>query len=228
MPKIRSKSRQKKIEHNMENRPDFSDYLIHFTKGIKPCVDKGNPATTFAKGKSAQERLFSILKQRTIKASVLPWVKKEAVCFTECVWGSLLSHAQKYSPYGIGFTKKYIFNNGGNPIFYVRPHLYESQQWDDNVHIFTSPFLPDYSDEKMRSTPHAKRVDYTHEREWRLSHELHFNYCDIAFIILKSHKDLEKLPQTLIKKIGEGKFIFMDNYKKVEEIWPLHKIETSN
>lgn len=212
----------------MNNRPDFSNYLIHFTKGVKPCVEKNNPANAFAKGRSARDRLVSILKQRTIKSSTLPWVKREAVCFTECVWGSLLSHATKYSPYGIGFSKEYIFNHGGNPIFYVRPKLYENQQWNDDTHIFTSPFLPEYSQEKMKSTPNAKRVDYTHEREWRLPCELQFEYVDIEFVILKSHKDIKLIPQTTIKAIGEQKFIFMENYQLVEKIWPLHKVETSN
>lgn len=212
----------------MNNRPDFSNYLIHFTKGVKPCVEKDNPATSFAKGKSARDRLVSILKQRTIKSSTLPWVKREAVCFTECIWGSLLAHAKKYSPYGIGFSKEHIFNHGGNPIFYVRPKLYENQKWNEDVHIFTSPFLPEYSNEKMRSTPNARRVDYTHEREWRIPNELQFEYSDIEFIILKSHKDLPFIPSTIRTLIGERKFIFMENYQMVEKIWPLHKVEISN
>ena len=29
----------------------------------------------------------------------------------------------------------------------------------------------------------------------------------------------------LVKQIGEQKFIVMDNYKKIEQIWPVHKID---
>lgn len=53
----------------------------------------------------------------------MPYTVKPAVAFTECVWASLLEHADTYSPYGIGFTKDYLFQNGGGPVFYMRRDL---------------------------------------------------------------------------------------------------------
>lgn len=79
-------------------RPDQSRYLAHFTK----CNSRG--------GKSSAKDIFKkILSDKTIKAHSVPWTKGPAVCFTECPWTSMTNHANNYSPYGIGFTKKYIY-----------------------------------------------------------------------------------------------------------------------
>ena len=201
----------------MENRPDFSDYLVHFTKGSKPCGrGKNNQANVFAKG-TARERLVSILSGKKINSSQQVWIGKEAVCFTECIWGSLLSHANKYSGYGIGFTKEFLFKQGGNPVFYIRPKLFNNvrNNIDEDVKTFLTPFQPVYSEDPM---PNNRRyVDYSHEREWRVPHDVIFDYSDIEFVIVQSLSDL-KHPKIspLVKQIGEQKFIVMDNYKKIE------------
>lgn len=210
----------------MENRPDFSDYLVHFTKSSRPCGwGRSNKANKFAMG-SARDRLISILAEKTIKCSQQVWVGKDAVCFTECIWGSLLSHANKYSGYGIGFTKAFLFQQGGNPVFYIRPNLFNNVQNNiaEEVKIFLTPFQPTYSEDPM---PNNRRyVDYSHEREWRVPHDVMFAYNDIEFVIVQSLSDL-KHPKfsPLVKQIGEQKFIVMDNYKKIEQIWPVHKID---
>lgn len=106
-------------------RPDFSNYLIHFTKGKAPVSEETNNLVGSIKGTTAEKRLLSILKSKTIYASHMPWVGCTAVCFTECVWSSLFEHAKNYSSFGIGFTKEFIFKQGGNPVFYVRPTLFK-------------------------------------------------------------------------------------------------------
>ena len=104
----------------MDNRPDFSNYLVHFTKGRRACSEaSNNPALSFAQG-NAQERLQHILEGKVICASELCWIHENAVCFTECVWSSLLAHASNYSSYGIGFSKEFIFNNDKNRKFINR------------------------------------------------------------------------------------------------------------
>lgn len=108
----------------MFTRPDFSNYLIHFTKGKAPVSKETDNLVGSIKGTTVEERLLSILKLKTIYASQMPWVGKcTAVCFTECVWSSLFAHAKNYSSFGIGFTKEFIFKQEGNPVFYVRPTL---------------------------------------------------------------------------------------------------------
>lgn len=205
------------------SRPDQSFFLAHFTKNGDKYTGEEKENSSFDE-MSARQRLISILQDRTIKASTVPQVKKKVVCFTECPWGSLLRHAENYSPYGIGFTKKLIYSRKGNPVLYVNPHLFKSQQWDENLYSFINPFLPKYANEKEKHTEpfKGKAVDYTHEREWRLKKDFSFQYIYVVFVILKSVSDLEVIPDEIRNAIGLDRFIFMDTYRKIEELWPTH------
>ena len=124
-------------------------------------------------------------------------------------------HAKRYSAYGIGFTKNYILQKKGNPVFYVGPILFNQYNKDKAI----LPYLALYDPLNKKRV-----IDFSHEREWRSAETLKFTYKDIAFIILKSHKDLPDF-QNFIDKIGEDKVIFMDNYKKVETLWPLLHVD---
>lgn len=97
------------------SRPDVSFYLAHFTstKFPKGYKDVDNP-TNIYKHQTAISRLESILRNRTVYASTLPWTNKRAVCLTECPWTSLIEHTKQYSPYGLGFSKQFIFATGGS------------------------------------------------------------------------------------------------------------------
>lgn len=205
----------------MLNKPDFSNYLIHFTKSGAPVGKNDNPIL-LEKRVTAQQRLVNILKSKTILASAMPWFAKcSAVCFTECVWSSLFDHAKKYSEFGIGFTKEFVFEQGGNPVFYVRPSLFKGQKWDDKIKGFTTPFAPKYGEEKIDGRC-KKPVDYTHEREWRVLHDFTFEYKNIAFIILPSSRLLSIIPSRVQKAVCGDNILFMNNYKRIEELWPTH------
>ena len=69
---------------------------------------------------------------------------------------------------------------------------------------------------------HGRIVDYTHEREWRLTRDFKFQYTYTTFVILKSVSDLKVIPDEIRNAIGLDKFIFMDTYRKIEELWPTH------
>lgn len=210
----------------MFTRPDYSNYLIHFTKGKAPVSEETNNLVGSIKGTTAAKRLLSILKSKTIYASHMPWVGKcTAVCFTECVWSSLFEHAKNYSSFGIGFTKEFIFKQGGNPVFYVRPTLFKGQKWSEGIKGFTTPFAPEYGEEKMNGCC-KNPIDYTHEREWRVLHNLKFEYSDIAFIVLPSSKYLPIIPSAVQKAIRTDNILFMNNYRKIEELWPTHRINS--
>lgn len=103
-------------------RIDHTYYLAHFTK---PSEKNPKPGI---KSESALSNLISILRDKTIKKSAIPWTGVPAVCFTECPWNSLLKHAEAYSPYGIGFNKPYVYMKGGNPVFYANPDIFTSQE----------------------------------------------------------------------------------------------------
>lgn len=208
-------------------RPDQSFYLAHFTKDGKEFDINNHPSNPTIAQMSALERLIAILSQRKIVAANLPWTNKPAVCFTECPWSSLLRHAEQYSCYGIGFSKKLIYSRGGNPVIYANPTLFRGQNWQEDVYPFLTPFVPTYAPNAVRNTPpfNGKAIDYTHEREWRVTKDFSFQYVYIKFVVLKSVSDLQKIPSNIISEIGIEKFIFMDTYKKIEELWPTHRMD---
>lgn len=208
-------------------RPDQSFFLAHFTKNgphYNPTVTVSSPTIDQM---SALERLISILTSRQIKALRLSWTNRPAVCFTECPWGSLLRHANNYSPYGIGFTKKLIYSRGGNPVIYANPEMFRNQNWAARVYPFLTPFVPSYAADAVKNQPpfNGRSVDFTHEREWRIARDFAFQYSYITFVILESVKDLDRIPDILTDQIGIGKFIFMDTYKKIEDLWPNHVMD---
>lgn len=205
-------------------RPDQSFFLAHFTKNGKEYDPLNHPESPTIDQMSAFERLISILLLKKIAAANLPWTNRPAVCFTECPWGSLLRHADRYSPYGIGFSKKLIYSRKGNPVIYANPNLFASQEWSWDVYPFITPFVPVYASDSVKSK-FGRVVDYTHEREWRVPRDFSFQYSHIKFVVLKSVSDLKNFPENIIEEIGIEKFIFMDTYKKIEELWPTHVME---
>jgi len=207
-------------------RPDFSDLLAHFTADRAPfCADADNPAAKHA-SKSAYDRLISILETKRIVASRMPWINRYAVCLTECPWTSLIDHSQRYSPYAVGFKKARVFAAGGGPAFYVRADLFEKQKWEDHLYTFVTPFWPEYRAPRFKKTEYlgGKTVDYSQEREWRVPHDMNFEYENIEFVIVKSYEDMAKFPKKLKDEIGREKFIIMDQYEKIESLWPVHKL----
>lgn len=59
------------------SRPDFSEYVAHFTKNAE-AIGENAP---LIKG-DALNRLISILKSKKIRATTMPWTKRKAVAFT--------------------------------------------------------------------------------------------------------------------------------------------------
>lgn len=208
------------------SRPDISSYLAHFTsnKFPKGYKDIHNPTNPYMRV-PAIKRLENILKDKKILASILPWTGAlKAVCLTECPWTSLVEHTKQYSPYGVGFTKEFIFAKGGAPAYYVRPDYFRQQEWSNDAMTFVTPFWPEYATKEQKEKTKFKKCDYTHEREWRVPNDLEFDYSDIAFVILNDYNDIIQFPDELINVIGRDKFLLMDNYKKIETLWPVHKL----
>lgn len=195
-------------------KPDNSLYLAHFTK-----TRKGNGAEI-----SPLEILLGILKEKTIRASNMNWTNVKAVCFTECPWGSLIEHAGQYSAFGNGFTKEAVFRQGGNPVFYIRPDLYNSGTWSEPIHGFMTPYVPSFTpkDEKGKHPFDGKTIDYVHEREWRTLNDFKFEYHDIEFIAVGGIKDAERIAEEFPNEIDIEKIIPIDTYRTIERLWPTH------
>lgn len=214
----------------MNNRPDFSGFVVHFTSRSGEIKSGQTPKEFKEKAAmSAQDKLISILKDKKIVATPMPWTYANAVCFTECPWASLLAHTKKYSSYGIGFSKRFVFSRNGGPAFYIRPDHFDDQMSEKRFakHLwpFVTPFSPTYRPNWMKDK--YKKIgdcDYSHEREWRVPHDFQFDYDDIQFVILKNYDDMAKFPKEFKDAIGRDRFILMENYKLIETIWPVHKI----
>ncbi len=217
------------------NRPDFSMYVVHFTKDAAP-ISAGQKGADLGSigAMTAKDRLFSILTDDKIRATRMPWTNKPAVCFTECTWPSLLGHAQRYSPYGIGFGKEFLFAAGGGPAFYMPPHLLERQKrhvgdkvpLEPNLFAFVTPFAPFYAPQSYKDKHWGGKtpVDYSHEREWRVPHDLTFTPDKVRFVLVDTYEDMAQAPKELKDNIGRERWIIMSVYRKIEEIWPIHQL----
>ncbi len=190
-----------------KTRSDQSEFLAHFTSGG-----------------AAYDSLISILNEKKIRAHTLPWTGLPAVCLTECPWPSLIKHAESYSPYGIGFAKPRIFAAGGGPAYYVRADHFRKQHWENDVMAFATPFWPEYRPKALRGNRHlhGKTVDYSHEREWRVPHDFTFEYDQVEFIVVKSYEDMAQFPKPLKDAIGRNRFILVEIYENIENLWPTH------
>ena len=226
---------------SMETRPDFSSFIAHFSSSRPPLgasqtdepegVDLGRIARL-----SAYERLVSMLEERKIEATPMPWTGRRAVAFTECPWGSLLRHAQRYSPYGVGFSKARLFAAGGGPAIYLRPDLTEKQHahyeevggepgrgFHPHLWSFVTPFVPQYAPSSFKRDHWAERsdVDFSHEREWRVPHDFTFGHDQIEFVVVATYEDVARFPGNLKDSIGRQKFLMMDMYREIHIRWPI-------
>jgi hypothetical protein len=214
----------------MPTHPDYSKFVIHFTKEDGPHFANRDIAR-----QTAAERLFSILDSTVLKATKMPWSKIKACCFTECTWSSLLVHSQRYSQFGIGFTKEFLFSNGGGPALYIAPHLFQAQSFHTGeellpfareLYAFMTPFYPPYSPEQYQDeVPEQFEtfVDYTHEREWRVPRNLSFSLNDVEFVIVPSAEEMRRMwdaSDEIREGLPEDKWLFMNNYEQIERLWP--------
>ena len=67
-------------------------------------------------------------------------------------------------------------------------------------------------------------LDYSKEREWRLTEDLEFSYNEIAFIVVNSIDGLQSITDITNNHIDYSLIIPMDSYKTIEYLWPTHLI----
>jgi hypothetical protein len=223
---------------SIHGRPDFSEYVGHFTKSAAPFASKSKSAGAVkAIQGTAQEKLVAILESGRLIATPMPWTNKPAVAFTECTWGSLVAHTKRYSQYGLGFEKKLLFGAGGGPAIYLRQDLHEAQMdyasvkqpalrgFSPDLYAFITPFNPDYAPASYKAKYKLKKaigIDYSHEREWRVPRDFIFALSDVKFVILPDYKAMAAFPTKLKDGIGRDRFILADVYSKIEKLWPVH------
>jgi hypothetical protein len=177
------------------NLPDIGDHLIHFTgrTGRRYAVPADIQPLSYA------DRLAQILYQGTIRAIPTFGTNGRAVAaFTESSQPSVLQLISEgtYTPWGIGFSKQFIFDQGGGPVLYIR-----GDEWDA-----TTAALPDpararavrlwpgagweegdplmFDGAQQLPDAIANPSQWMHEREWRVPHDVNFNWGDVEFLIV--------------------------------------------
>lgn len=146
-------------------RPDISDRLVHFTKGVDPTAAFNQLRTILSEGRLVGGNTH-------IKGGY------RCVCFTEAPLESLPkgfvnSHAySRYSSFGVMFDKTWIYDHGGRPVIY---------QGDAEYALL--PELLRYR--HVRYEPAANPpIDFTWEREWRIRvDELHFSAATAVVVV---------------------------------------------
>ena len=199
---------------------DYSPLLVHFTASRRmvreASIQPEHPLYPHRQNK-AIDRLINILVTKTIYASPMPFVEDfSAVCFTECVWDSLMTHADRYSSYGVVFSKRTVFQAGGGPALYVRGDILQSQLsvLPDALKAFVVPFDP-----SAVLQPHVPQ-DWIHEREWRLPGPISFDYADVNYVLVESLGDAERVIQTVgTMNVPAHKFIPMETYRTIRNAW---------
>ncbi|MDF1659627.1 MAG: hypothetical protein P1U58_18560 [Verrucomicrobiales bacterium] len=135
-----------------KSRNDLSDYLWHF------CREDKQTKTT----------LLSILDQKVIRAAKDPGSGEKVVCFTEAPLEEMRRQApqlrkamyNRFSLFGIGFRRDFVFKNGGLPVVY-----------QPAVQLNSLP-----ADYRWRHVEFdlQQGIDYTWQREWRIKGDLDF------------------------------------------------------
>jgi hypothetical protein len=223
-------------------RPDFSEYVAHFTKD--PAKDHSQLSEPDIASLTARQRLAAVLEERRIRRTRMPWFGAHCASFTECTWTSLLDHAEHYSAYGVGFTKTLLWQQGGGPAIYLRvPDLYDAQSdyveglvgwveggsregrplpFAEHVKDFLTPFAKErFTLRRVPGVSVDTGIDYSHEREWRVPNGLSFEYADVQFVIVRDFADVGALPAQAVDAIGKDRFLSMSNYQQVEDLWPM-------
>ena len=177
----------KRISH----RTDISMGLVHLTKGNG---ELGPLAV-----------LMNILEEKTLIGSTNKTVNghprgficgnSPVVCFQDVPLYSLSEnilleqqlHTQspespiRYSAFGLRFDKRYIFRNGGRPVIYENTSTAKT-------------FLPEeeyWRIVKLDLENDNNIIDWTHEREWRIKGDFHFELSEVE-ILLSDQSSLKK------------------------------------
>ena len=122
----------------------------------------------------------------------------------------------RYSPYGLIFSKKLLFDRGGGPALYIRGDTIQ-QIWKTiptQIEAMIAPFDPE------GKIVAGTKLDWLHEREWRLPGSLNFEYSDIRYVIVDSVQDVMDVVQHIgAQHVPQAKFIPMEVHRTIETAW---------
>lgn len=150
----------------------------------------------------------------------MPWLSTtpRAVCLSECIWDALVQLSEAYSPYGLVFSKRLIFEKGGGPALYVRGDKLKRLIDDTAVPASVEPFIQPFDPTAV--IRHGVPIDFLHEREWRLPTDLPFEYSDLEYVLVDSKENAS----AVVREIGSAnlpdqKVVPFDVYETIKKAW---------
>jgi hypothetical protein len=168
-------------------RPDFSNALIHFTRGragrLRHFERLDEPENVNQEKVHPLDVLVEILRDGQLRGSSnAGFIKgdRTAVCFSEVPLSSVryFIETKRYSPYGIAISKRAAFSMGARPVIYLPD---AEGEW-----------IP--SEEKWRQVRFEHgTVDFTHEREWRLPGNLNLQKLPGFYLLVWNPTDINCL-----------------------------------
>jgi hypothetical protein len=170
--------KRKVWRRRIAERTDLSSYVVHL-------VRENDKLKVY-------DVLMAILNERTIRGSDprkgFISGDRPAVCFQDAPLSGISQNVYyeqkyleknpdarlRYRAIGLMFDKRYVFSAGGRPVIYDRPeemkkHL-PADQWWRIVNY-------DLSDDD-------NLIDWTHEREWRLPGDFHFDPSEATVLVV--------------------------------------------
>ena len=166
---------------------DFSYSLVHLTKERNEYSSLDFLTQKLERVVQPFDVLKEILACGTIRGSGNEgYVKgsRRAVCFSEIPLSAMHQFAQpmpepkaRYRFYGIVLSKRAVFKAGGRPVIYLPDR--------------EADWIP--ADEKWRHVRFDERVDFTHEREWRVAGDLDLKDMPGLYVIVWSAAEAKEL-----------------------------------
>jgi hypothetical protein len=164
--RILKAERDKKYFQHVANNPDLSICCTHLIR----IHDDGVRADGHYK------RLRQILDQRRIVAATTGYFggtsSTKAVCFTDSALPALHSLAARFSTFGLGFPKGWLFDQGASPAMYVHSAAIKRGELD-GLGGALKPFVNKFD---MRDH------DFHFEREWRVAGDVQFLLSDVLVV----------------------------------------------
>jgi hypothetical protein len=164
----------------------MSDYVVHFTCDTDRQSAYHNMLAILGSGTLCARSAFGIARRKAPSAR-----SQQAVCFSEIPLHLVSRLAAQRGAYGIGFTKAFLIERGGAPVWYVERgsptanavnQLVNLARLDEATfatHVWAiTPFVD--------SPGHYPNGSYRFEweREWRHLGDLRFSTNDPAFLII--------------------------------------------
>lgn len=172
------------MKYYPENWDDMSNFVVHFTKATKGENDYSNIISICSQQMLLAKNPFGIGKSMAPNGT-----KQKSVCFSEIPpghWDRLIEY--RGTKYGLAFTKEFIVNRGGSPIWYARK---ESPPWktlqdmmdqgsgDPQALIWAlTPFID------APGLYGQSSYEFDWEREWRHLGPMSFSTEDVAFLLI--------------------------------------------